>query len=41
MGSEVSALSISDDSNLIELVYVCLYDAPHYSLNVLSLTSTL
>lgn len=38
MGAEVSGLCISDDSNEIDLVYATLYDAPHYSLNVLHLS---
>lgn len=35
--SEISALCISTDSKIIDILYVTLYDAPHYSLNVLSL----
>ena len=37
MMSEISALCISTDSKIIDILYVTLYDAPHYSLNVLSL----
>jgi len=36
LGSEVSALTLAQDSDMIDLIYVTLYDAPHYSLNVLS-----
>ena len=39
MGSEVSAMSLSEDSGVVDLIYVTLYDPPFYSLNVLSLHS--
>ena len=39
MGAEVSAISILDDFNDLEIAYVTLYDVPHYSLNILSLGS--
>lgn len=37
MTSEVSAISINTESGVIDLLYLTLYDAPHYSLNVISL----
>ena len=39
MGSEVSAMCIADDFEGLDLLYVTLYDAPHYSLNVLSFSN--
>lgn len=39
MGSEVSAMVLSEDSEVVELLYLTLYDAPHYSLNVIGLSS--
>ena len=38
MGSEVSAMCIADDFEGLDLLYVALYDAPHFSLNVISFT---
>jgi hypothetical protein len=37
MGAEISAMCLADDTEL-GLVYVALFDAPHYSLNVLTTT---
>ena len=37
MGSEISAMSLSEDSGIVDLIYVTLYDPPFYSLNILSL----
>ena len=37
MGAEVSAMTLSEDNGAVDVIYVALYDAPHYSLNVLSL----
>lgn len=39
MGSEVSAMCLADDFEGLDLLYVALYDAPHYSLNVISFTT--
>ena len=39
IGSEVSAMCIADDFEGLDLLYVTLYDAPHYSLNVLSFST--
>ena len=36
MGSEISAMCVADDFDGLDLIYVTLYDAPHYSLNVIS-----
>ena len=36
MGSEISAMCIADDTEL-SLFYVTLFDAPHFSLNVVAL----
>ena len=36
MGAEISALCIADDCG-IDAIYVTLSDAPHYSLNILSM----
>ena len=36
MGSEISAMCVADDFEGLDLIYVTLYDAPHYSLNVIS-----
>ena len=36
MGAEISAMCIADDCG-IDAIYVTLSDAPHYSLNILSM----
>ena len=36
MGAEISAICIVDDCD-IDAIYVTLSDAPHYSLNILSM----
>ena len=36
MGAEISAVCIADDCD-IDAIYVTLSDAPHYSLNILSM----
>lgn len=40
MGAEISAMTLSEDSGIVDVLYVTLYDAPHYSLNILSLSSS-
>lgn len=40
MGAEVSAISISDDMDSLSIAYVALYDAPHYSLNLINLLTS-
>lgn len=39
MGSEISSMCIADDFEGLDLLYVTLYDAPHYSLNVISFST--
>ena len=39
MGSEISAMCVADDFEGLDLLYVTLYDAPHYSLNILSFST--
>ena len=39
MGSEISSMCIADDFHGLDLLYVTLYDAPHFSLNVISFIS--
>lgn len=40
MRAEVSAISISDDIEGLSVAYVALYDAPHYSLNLINLSTS-
>ena len=37
MGAEISAMCLAEDSDIVDLLYITLYDSPYYSLNVLSL----